>query len=66
MCNGPWEKAQRVLAIFGDMWNKCQLGLGHELDKIPHIYLGLRLPEILWIWDLLDEYSDDISEIQMD
>ena len=43
MCNGPWEKAQRVLAIFGDMWNKYQLGLGHELDKIPHIYL----PEIL-------------------
>ena len=39
-CLGPGEKAQRVLAIFGDMWNKCQLGLGHELDKIPHIYLG--------------------------
>ena len=32
-----------MVSVLGDMWNKCQLELGHELDKIHHIYL----PEIL-------------------
>ena len=44
MVSGGKHKCCRLYLV--TLCNKCQLGLGHELDKIPYIYLGLRLPEI--------------------